>query len=262
MRFRSAKHLRWYAGTALFFVALHFIGVLGPVERLVRRVVDPVVHIAFAGMQSIKTSTLFSQAKHSDEEFTGVERDRDLLKTRIALVESENATLRRQLNYPDRRIWKTIGAEVLGKTADVTEQVLIIDRGTKDHIKVGQIVFTDQGILVGEVSHAEIDRAYVRLLDDRESRVGALHANSSKPIGIVEGGYGLGVRLSLVPPEEVVTIGDLVVTNDSSEQMPRGLLIGKIASVGREAYEPFQHALIEPTISYDEVKTVTIILSK
>ena len=240
----------------------HGVGFLRPFETAVYTVFDPVVHKGYSAINAVASRFFFKHVEFTNDEFRTVTRERDSLKTRIALVESENATLRRELQFPDRLKWQTVGADVIAKTADVTEQALILNRGAESGIVKGNVVFTEQGIFVGTIIDATDRRSYVRLINDRQSRVGALHATNSKPIGIVEGGYGLGVRLTLIPSEEVVAIGDLIETNDVSEFMPRGLLIGKVASVGRETYEPFQHALIEPAIGLDQVKAVTVIISK
>ena len=138
----------------------------------------------------------------------------------------------------------------------------MINRGARDGVALKQIVYTEQGVLVGEITSVDDDRAVVRLLNDRLSRIGVLLAKNARTAGIAEGGYGLGVRLSLIPPQEVVEIGDLLVTNDVSEFMPRGLLIGKVTSVARETYEPFQHALVEISIPYEQIKYVSVIIKK
>lgn len=263
MRFRSAKHVRWYAGTAVFLVVLHYLGALGPIERRARAFADTPVNFLYRTVQSIRTAGVNWRDKiDAQYELPTVARERDLLKTRIALVEAENASLRRELHYPERGSWTTIGAEVISKTTDVAQQAVIINRGSKDGIKLHQIVFAEQGVLVGEIFSVEEGRSVVRLLNDRQSRVGVLLAKNARPAGIAEGGYGLGVRLSLIPPQEVVDNGDILVTNDVSEFMPRGLLVGRATSVARETYEPFQHALLEPAIPYDQIKHVSIILRK
>lgn len=263
MRFRSAKHVRWYAGTAVFLVALHFFGVLGPIERRARALTDTPVNFLYRSVQSMRTAFVNWENKiDAQYELPMVTRERDLLKTRIALVEAENAALRRELHYPERNSWTTVGAEVISKTTDVAQQALVINRGSKHGIKLHQIVFAEQGVLVGEIISIEDERAVVRLLNDRQSRIGVLLAKNARPAGIAEGGYGLGVRLSLIPPQEVVDGGDILVTNDVSEFMPRGLLVGRATSIARETYEPFQHALLEPAIPYDQIKHVSVILRK
>lgn len=263
MRFRSTKHVWWYAAGACAIVILHVIGVLGPVERRARVIADVPINFLFGRVQKISLSVDGWKNKQNAEELLPlVIRERDSLTTRIALVEADNAALRRELHYPLRSTWQTIGAVVISKTTDIAEQALVINRGTQDGVRVHQIVFAEQGVLVGEIISTELDRSVVRLVNDRQSRIGILLAKNSHPSGIAEGGYGSGVRLSLIPPQEVVEAGDIIVTNDSTEFMPRGLIVGRATSVGRETYEPFQQALIEPSIGYDEMRHVSIILKK
>lgn len=263
MRFRSKKHLWWYAFGACSIVFLHAIGVLSPVEKKIIAFGNIPVTVISSGVQNLTTSFHSWRNKRSDTAaLPEVMRERDVLKTRIALVEAENASLRRELQYPARSAWQTIGAEVIGKTVDIGQQAVIINRGSSDGIKIHQIVFAEQGVLVGEVISTEADRSIVRLINDRQSRVGVILAKNARPAGIAEGGYGFGVRLSLIPPQEVVEAGDIIVTNDSTEFMPRGLLVGRATSVGRETYEPFQHALIDSSVGFDEMRHVSIILKK
>lgn len=263
MRFRSSKHVRWYAAGALSIVVLHVVGLLQPVESRARAVADVPINFMFARVQGVSQKISQWRSKQNAQDvLPEITRERDLLKTRIALVEAENATLRRELQYPERKQWQTIGAEVISKTTDIAEQALVINRGARDGVKINQIVFAEQGILVGEIVSVEDERSVVRLLNDRQSRIGAVLAKNAHSCGIAEGGYGLGVRLSLIPPQELVEQGDIIVTKDSTEFMPQGLIIGRATSIGRETYEPFQHALVEPAIAFDEMRHVSIILKK
>ncbi len=263
MRFRSVKHLRWYAGATIFLVALHVVGLLSPVERLAAVPTNWLVNKLFVSTSGMSTSfSSWRSTVAAKELLPAVMRQRDELEARVALVESENATLRRQLAYPERNAWGTIGADVVAKTTDISEQAFIVNRGSSDGVAVDDVVFTENGVLVGRVARVEDARAVVRLLNDRASRVGALLGKSGRAIGIVEGGYGLGVRLTLIPPEEVVAAGDTLVTDASDDKMPAGLLIGSVVTVGRETYEPFQHALLNLAIPFEQIKTVSIILHK
>lgn len=263
MRFRSNKHVWWYAIGACAIVALHFVGILKPIETRTRAVANVPINFLFGRVQSVSLSVdSWKNKRNAQDDLPIIIRERDVLKTRIALVEADNAVLRRELQYPLRSSWQTIGAEVVSKTTDIAEQALVINRGSQDGVRVHQIVFAEQGVLVGEIISTENERSVVRLINDRQSRVGILLAKNSHPSGIAEGGYGLGVRLSLIPPQEVVESGDVIVTNDSTEFMPRGLIVGRVTNVGRETYEPFQHALVEPSIGYDEMRYVSIILKK
>ncbi len=184
------------------------------------------------------------------------------LRTRIALLEADNAALRRELQYPERAARRTIGADVIAKAIDTAQQILIINRGSRDGISVGQVVISDNGLYAGTIVQTELTRSTVRLPTDRRSRLGALLAKNSKPVGIVEGGYGIGMRLTLIPPQEVVAVGDIIVTSEATERVPRGLLIGRVSVVRGERFEPFQHAVLDPIIPYEQMQGVLIITAK
>lgn len=263
MRFRSVKHSRWYIGAVITIVVLYFIGVLRPAVSGARYILDPIINKTYFTVGRV--NNLVWKLRPSVVEkliLSDVILERDVLRSRVAMLEAENAGLRKQLNFPLPPVWSVIGADVITKSSDVSKQTLILNRGSEDGVLMRAAVITENRILIGEIIGVEAHRSIVRLLNDRQSRVGALLANNAHPIGIVEGGYGLGIRLTLIPPEDVVSVGDIVVTNNATEFMPRGLVVGTVASVGRETYEPFQHALLRPALPYEAVQTVGIIIKK
>lgn len=263
MRFRSAKHLRWYIGTVLVLAFFYFIGWLRPVVFGVRYVLDPIINKTYRTVGQANNFVWKWRADIYEKlSLSEVVRERDILRARTAMLEAENAGLRKQLNFPLAPVWSVIGADVIAKSADVSKQTLLLNRGSEDGVVTQAVVITENRILIGEIISVEAHRSVVRLLNDRQSRVGALLALNARPVGIVEGGYGLGIRLTLVPPEEVISVGDIIVTNDATEFMPRGLVVGTVVSVGRETYEPFQHALLRPALPYEAVQTVGIIVKK
>jgi rod shape-determining protein MreC len=120
----------------------------------------------------------------------------------------------------------------------------------------------EEGILIGKVIKTEKDISIVRLLSDNQSKVAATIINREKSLGIVEGGYGLSVRMNFIPRNETVKTGDLVVTSGLQEDTPRGLLIGKVAAIENEAYQPFQQAILTPSADYSRFVYISIILTK
>lgn len=224
--------------------------------HFLRRSTDGVASV-FSGA----TGYLMSKTHRDTPEARASAQRIDELTTRIALLESDNSALRRQLQYPERTTFQTLGADVIAKTPDTAQQAFIINRGSRDGVKTQQTVITDHGIFVGEVVRVEERHSVVRLPTDRRSRLGVLLAKSSKPIGIVEGGYGLGMRLTLIPPQEVVTAGDVIITSGAVQHIPRGLLVGRVASVGGERFEPFQHAILDAIIPFEEIRHVLVITS-
>lgn len=246
-------------------VCVHYLGWLRPIEDASRFFVSPF---------SKKVYSLSVQIAGDTEDFTSVEDLKrsyqlamdDLLANRVQsvkleLLEKENTELRNQLKFIQKKQLVTSGAEVIGKNIDPLGNTLIINKGTLDGIKLSSAVLVGEGIMVGKIARVENNIAIVRLINDGQSRVAVALMNQDKSIGLIEGGYGISVKMNYIPQNENVNIGDLVVTSGLEENIPRGLLIGTIEAVEKEAYQPFQKAIVKPMIDLDKIRLVSIIAS-
>lgn len=180
----------------------------------------------------------------------------------ITDLQLENNTLREQLRFVSNREYQTVGGDVIGRQVDPSESSLILNIGTEQGIEVGMPVISGTGVLIGTT--AEVAEVYtlVQLVTDAESAIAATINSEDKSIGVVNGGFGISVQMNLIPQNERIVPGDLVITSGLTEGIPRGLLIGAVDSVEREAYEPFQRAVITPPLRLDKVSTVSVIVSE
>ena len=55
-------------------------------------------------------------------------------------------------------------------------------------------------------------------------------------------------------------MNDSVVTSGLESGIPRGLLIGKVEAVEKEAYQPFQKAVLTSLINLEKISLVSIIV--
>jgi len=175
------------------------------------------------------------------------------------MLKEENRLLRSSLNFFVSTTYNKVGAEVIGKNIDPTGSTVIINRGEVAGIKVGNAAVAENGVFVGKVARVEKNEAVVRLVNDNQSRVAATVNNAEKSIGIVEGGYGISIRLNFIPQNETVSVGDTVFTSGLEDSIPRGLPIGRIEVVEKEAYQPFQKAVMTPFVALDKIFTLNII---
>jgi rod shape-determining protein MreC len=102
----------------------------------------------------------------------------------------------------------------------------------------------------------------VRLLNDNSSKIGATILNTDRSLGVVEGGYGLSVKMNFIPRNEIVKVGDIIVTSGLEAGMPRGLLIGSVTAIENETYRPFQAALLLPGTDLSKLSIVSILIAK
>src|SRR3989338_9132297 len=234
-------------------IVFHYFGWLAPIENFIRSVMNPASRAVYS---------LSIAAEGATEEFASVDELKaayralkdEQLRTKIdaiqqELLAAENKELRRQLNFFSDRTYEHVGAHVIGKNIDPLGSTIVIDRGARDRVQRGNPVVVSGGALVGIVASVEDDMAVVRLIADNQSKIAATAFNRDHSIGLVEGGFGLSVQMNFIPQNEEVNIGDSIITSGLTKEIPRGLFIGTVAAVEREAYQPFQRAILSPAAS-------------
>ncbi len=180
---------------------------------------------------------------------------------KIKLLEEENNTLKEALKFNENNSIDSVVARVIGKNIEQTDQTILIDKGTGEGLKINQPVIVGNGILIGKIIKAEAGMAVVRLLNDSASKIGATILNNDRSLGVVEGGYGLSVKMNFIPRNEIVKVGDMIVTSGLEEAMPRGLFIGSITAIENETYRPFQAALLTPGTDLPKLSIVSVLIT-
>lgn len=182
-------------------------------------------------------------------------------ESKLKLLEDENRELKDLLNFREKNNFSLMAVRVVGRDAEGVEKTVVIDRGEEDGIKINQPVLAGEGILVGKIAKTEKNISLVRLLNDSQSKAAAAVLNRDRSLGVVEGGYGLSVRMNFIPRNEVVMVGDQVITSGLEENIPRGLLIGEVAAVENETYRPFQEAVLTPATDLAKLFWLGVILT-
>ena len=179
--------------------------------------------------------------------------------TKIRVLEDENSALRDQLGFlKDTK--RHVGANVIGRDLDPLGTTIIIDQGKNAGIEINRPVIVGKGLLIGKVARVDENTAIVRLVSDFQSSVAATVANREKSLGVVEGGFGLAVRLNLIPQNELIKPGDAVITSGLEAAIPRGLMIGTVEVVEKKPQEPFQEAILNPAADLEALSVVSVIL--
>ena len=140
----------------------------------------------------------------------------------------------------------------------------MLDKGTDDGIAVGDVVVAAGGALAGRVDEVGPDSAKVVLLTDSESTViGQLTTNAAT--GEVVGQLGGVLIMSQIDSSETVALGDEVVTagielgGGVRSPYPKGLLIGQVVDVQRDANDVVQTAFLQPAADLDKLEYVLVI---
>jgi rod shape-determining protein MreC len=183
---------------------------------------------------------------------------------RLQEVQRENDQLTALLAVKGGTAFKTIAASVIARERPEVGRIVTIDRGTDDGLAPGDVVIAAGGALAGRVTDASSSTAHVTLITDPSSTVTGM-VGTDRATGDVSGQLGDVLRMDNVEATERVAIGDQVVTagivlgNGIRSPYPKGLLIGQVVDVQRDANAIVQTAYLQPTADLDKVEYLLVI---
>src|SRR5271165_6042656 len=146
---------------------------------------------------------------------------------------SEDATMARRIQtllaFKEQYVDSTIAAQVIGTSGSEQSRVLYIDKGSNDGVKPDMAVITPTGI-VGKIVQVSPGSAQVLPINDQLSGVGAA-LKDSRLQGILKGASNGTTTLQYIMSDEPVKPGEIVITSGGDRIFPKGLEIGRVASV-------------------------------
>ncbi len=178
---------------------------------------------------------------------------------RFREMDRENQRLKKLLNFSLPLATRTIGARVIGEDVTPWKKIVLLDKGSRHHLKKDMAVVVPGG-LVGRVLDVEPYTAHAILLTDPDSRVSALTA-TSRAQGIVAGTGTGRLQMKYLALDAEVAIGEDVTTSGVGSIFPKGLQIGKVESIERDNDGLHLLALVKPSVSFSKLEEVLCLVS-
>ena len=171
-------------------------------------------------------------------------------------IEKENQTLREALGLGLEKEFQVELVYLVSK--DISKDSLLVNKGAKEGILEGMPIITSSKVMVGRIGQVFEDFSEVILISSKESSFEAKIAGQDI-FGIAKGKGSMKLFFELIPKEEMVSEGDLVVSSSLGGVFPRGLFVGKIKEVKKSDVEPFQTAKIILGFTIDNLDKLFII---
>lgn len=186
------------------------------------------------------------------------------LREQLAQILSENAKLRRELALAEGFLaqQKTLSPQTFNLVAARPigiSRYLLIDKGSDDGIKINQIVIYKDNY-IGRVKETSVKKSQVLLSSDPDSRIAAFSANQGgKARGVLVGQFGQEIILDKILHQEPITKGDLVYSEGSELEIPRGLILGQVSEVVDEDNQIFKQAKVHAIFDVTNLDLVFVI---
>jgi len=248
----------------ILLIFLHYLGVLSPFENIVIRILSPVqVRLFSFGTDVNQTYADKPTAEEMQIENQTLRKKVEMLtmeNAQLKILEDENKNLKEQLNLVEAYQRRYISCRVVTRQFDDNSNVLILNCGLNQGIKLGLPAIVGEGVMVGKITEVKPNLSSLLLISSKTSKVGATILNEEKTSGIITGGKDMSLKMEFVPANLEIYVGDIVVTSALDEKIPSDLIIGTIDAVEHQANSFFQVADIQPIFNFENINIVSIIL--
>ncbi len=183
---------------------------------------------------------------------------------RLDEIRRENEQLTALLQLRAGFEHETVATVVIARESSEFRRVIGLDKGTNAGIVVGDVAIAAGGALVGRVTEVGPDSATVVLVTDATSTVIGQLA-STAATGQVIGQLGGVLVMEQIDSSERIDLGVEVVTagielgGGVRSPYPKGLLIGQVVDVKRDANSVVQTAYLQPAADLDRIEYVLVI---
>ena len=149
-------------------------------------------------------------------------------------------------------------AEITAIDSDPYTQHVIINKGSRDGVYVGQSVLDSDGVM-GQVIEVSLFTARVLLIADANHAI-PVQINRNGVRGIAAGnGSTSYLELHWIPSTSDIVIGDVIVTSGLGGRFPQGYPVGTVESIEAIAGEAFPFIKITPFAKLDRTRHVLLI---
>ena len=181
------------------------------------------------------------------------------LAGRYEVLKAENDRMRELLGSRARLPAEVLIAELIGVVASPDTQQVIIDKGSKDGVRVGQAVI-DAGGLFGQVVEIHNATARVLLITDFSHAVPVeVNRNGLRSIASGTGRVDL-LRLENVPVTADIRQGDLLVSSGLGGRFPRGYSVGLVEAVVTERELVFLQVSVKPSAMLSRSRYLLVVI--
>lgn len=177
---------------------------------------------------------------------------------KLLTIKKENAQLRELLLASSKVNMKSMAAQILAVEASDVRQMVILDKGKREGIYLGQPVLDAKGI-IGQVIDVGYLTSTVLLISDIKSALSVSNHRTGEHAILVGSSRPQQLSLINLPKTASVQRGDLLVTSGLERLYPEGYPVGKVKSVKNIPGEAFIRVKVEPMADLNKNRLVVLI---
>ncbi len=197
--------------------------------------------------------------------------ENDALRARLLILErralkyaalaAENNELRRLMNSSEVLDDRVIVAEVVSVSPDPFSHEVVINKGSRDGVQVGQAILDATG-LMGQVQQTSSFTSQVLLISDSSHAVPVEVVRNGLRAILLGNGNINALELVHVPDTADIREGDLLVSSGLGGRFPKGYPVAEVVSIRKDPGEPFMQIEARPKAELSRSEMVLVVFSR
>nr|WP_155999186.1 rod shape-determining protein MreC [Thioalkalivibrio sp. ALJ16] len=177
---------------------------------------------------------------------------------RFEALQLENDRLRALLSTAEQAEERVEIAKLLAVDLDPFRQQIVLNKGRRDDVYVGQPVINADGV-IGQVLSTRLNSSIALLISDPAHALPVLSARTGLRGLVVGTGNPQRLEMRHVPLQEDVEPGDLLLTSGLGGRFPADYPVARVVSVERLQGQPFLSIEAEPLAALDRSREVLLL---
>ena len=233
---------------------------LTPIRSAIGTALNPLEFAARAPhLAARKITDMFGARIALLNRVTDLEEENQKLKAallRFDAIAQENETLRALFNSQAPLEHETLIAELIGLIQE-PRQMVILDKGSRDGVTVGQPVIDAAG-LFGQVVETNAATSDVLLVTDPSHAVPVyVLRNGVRAIAVGDGAGNLTLKFAAATLD--VRVGDELNCSGLGGRFPFGYPVGVVTAATQDASEPFLRTTVRPSAALDRSRHLLVL---
>ncbi len=245
----------------LIFLDFYFQG-KNALKQYLTTVARPIYQIVDYPYQATEwLSGWFSDRQELTQTVEALELENALLKIKLQQLESNiyiEKTRQAQADAAKKFTQKILFANILNVNLERHSQKIVVDKGQKDSVYLGQPVIDQDGI-IGQVTELSVAHSIITLITD---------ATQSTPVLVKRNAlrtllYGTGqldlMEIKFLGAEADIREGDFLISSGIGNRYPTGYPVAQVVKINRDDNESFLDIAARPLAKLNHGEQVLMI---
>lgn len=190
----------------------------------------------------------------------------ELLQAKVQLQQqdhliAQNARLKGVLSTTESANHDLLLARIIGTDSNPLKQIVVLNKGENDGVKIGQTVIDENGIL-GQVINTYPNTSRLVLITDEQQSVAVVVARTGQRAVVSGSGRPDGLNLDFIFKTSDVQVGDELVSSGLGSRLPAGYRVGTIADIDTTRTDNFADITVTPAANILNSSHVLILQPK